>query len=131
MRERERRLGTKFVFLAWFLRHLETSPSIPLQLLSIRTHGMYYGSHWQYYIRVHSGSKLFANVNREKRRDRAFAQSDQRLYTSCIVGRCKKLIKFLTTHCRSEVISNMRTVFRKKKYLDISYESSSTSRQFT
>ena len=138
-RERERHLGTKFVFLALFLRHLETSPSIPLQLLSIRNHGMYYSSHWQYYIRVHSGSKLFANVNREKERDRAFARSDQRLYTvlirkmcaSCIVGRCKKLIKFLTTHCRSEVISNMRTVFQEEKYLDISYESSSTSRQFT
>ena len=84
---------------------------------------MYYRSNWQYYIGVHSGSKLFANVNREKERDRAFAQSDQCLYTvlirkmcaSCIVGRCKKLIKFLTTHCRSEVISNMRTVFQEEK----------------
>ena len=58
-----------------------------------------------------------------KERESAFAQSDQRLYTvlirkmcaSCIVGRCKKLIKFLTTHCRSEVISNMRTVFQEGK----------------
>ena len=58
-------LGHRFVFLAWFFRHLETSPSIPFQLLSIRTHGMYYRSHWQYYIRVQSGSKLFANVNRK------------------------------------------------------------------
>ena len=124
-RERERRFGTKFVFLAWFLRHLGTSPSILLQLLSIRTHGMYYRSHWQYYIWVQSGSKLFAYVNRakERNRDSAFAQSDQCLYTvlirkmcaSCIVGRCKKLIKFLTTHCRSEVISNMRTVFQEEK----------------
>ena len=75
-----------------------------------------------YYIRVQSGSKLFANVNREKERDRAFAQSDQRLYTvlirkmcaSCIIGRCKKLFKFLTTHCHSEVNSNMLTVFQEE-----------------
>ena len=87
---------------------------------------MYYHSHWQYYIRVQSGSKLFANVNREKERqkerDSAFAQSDQRLYTvlirkmcaSSIVGRCKKLFKFLTTHYHSEVISNMCTVFQEE-----------------
>ena len=100
-REREREKESereKLVFFGWFLRHLEASPSILLQLLSLRTHGMYYRSHWQYYIWVQSGSKLFANVNREKERekerDRAFTQSDQCLYTvlirkmcaSCIVG---------------------------------------------
>ena len=37
-------------------------------------------------------------------------EGKNKICASCIVGRCKKLFKILTTHCHSEVIPNLRTV---------------------